>query len=170
MADWLKLAVTQPSATFAAFAIFAVPGKPGANLCSLARQAFARAGRPGFFSPGLRRGIGGTVAMHHGFDGGFHFCRLSREVSPCAALGLGGIGGQLDAIDGKQFASDQPLSITDDEHLSKQLGDCVAEFANKGGNRCEVGAAITRYRHEQHVVTTGRRDSPRADKATRVGE
>jgi hypothetical protein len=60
---------------------------------------------------GLQRGLslGGVGLTVHG---SLHLLRLMPELGPGTAALLGGVAGQLDAVDGEHLAHDQALRVT----------------------------------------------------------
>lgn len=58
---------------------------------------------------------------------------LALGIGPRAALRLGRIGRQLDAVDGEHLAPDQPLPVAEVEDLGEQPGGFVAQARDKGG-------------------------------------
>jgi hypothetical protein len=78
------------------------------------------------------------VAFEHLLRRCFEFVGLMREIGPRAAPGFGGLTRQLDAIDGEHFPTDQPLPVTQVQHLRKASGDFLIEAGNEGGERGEV--------------------------------
>ena len=60
-----------------------------------------------------------AVAFEHLLGGGFEFVSLMGEVGPRAALGFGGVAGQLDAVDGEHVPADQALPMAEKQHLGK---------------------------------------------------
>jgi hypothetical protein len=62
----------------------------------------------------------------HLLRGGFEFGGLMFEVGAGATAGLGGIAGELHAIDGEHLATEQALAVTDGEDGAEDLGDVVA--------------------------------------------
>lgn len=64
----------------------------------------------------------------------FEFVGLMSEVGPRAALGLGGVAGQFDAVDGEHFPTDQALPVAEVEDLYKELGNFLALSSSSGLN------------------------------------
>jgi hypothetical protein len=110
------------------------------------------------------------VAGEHGLGGGLKLGRLTLEVGARAALGLAGIRGQLDAVDGKHLAADEALPVAQVEHLAEQTGDVVGQPRDEGGNGSEMRRRISREGDERDVLAAGALNAARTDDALAVGE
>ena len=86
-----------------------------------------------------------------------------RALPARAAAGLTRIRRQLHPIDGKHLPSNQPLPITQKQHLRKELRNRLAGVTEKGGNRGEVRRGIARERNERHVLAAGTLNGSAAD-------
>jgi len=110
------------------------------------------------------------VAGEHVLRSGFKLGGLALEVGTTAALGLAGVGGQLDAINSEHFAADEALAVTQIQHLGKELGDVVAQAGDEGGDGGVVRGAVATEGDEGDVVRAGAFDAAAADDALAVGE
>jgi len=72
--------------------------------------------------------------------------------------------------DGKHFAGDQSLPVTQIEHLAKELGNLVTEGADEIGDGGEVRGAVAGEGNEGDVLPAGPFNLARTDDATAVGE
>jgi hypothetical protein len=115
-------------------------------------------------------GVARLVLFDHTRDGGFDLRGFALEVGAAAALGLGGVAGELHAVDGEHVAADETLAVAHHEHLGEDTGDGLAVIGNEGGNGAVVRLAVTAQRDEDDVVPAGGLDAARADDAAAVGE
>ena len=81
-----------------------------------------------------------------------------------------GIGGQLDAINGEHLASDQTLTVANDENLSKQFSNLFSPIGDEGSKRGEVRLAVAGDGDEQDLLPTGQFYLAAADDATTIGQ
>lgn len=68
---------------------------------------------------------------------------------------LGGIRGQLAAIDGEVVRADQPQSIGVQQHIGEHGRHFVVHRGDEIGNGAEVRPGVGRRCHELHVALTG---------------
>ena len=97
-------------------------------------------------------GIPALVLGQHLLHGALDLPGLAQEVLPPAALGLRGIGGQLDTIDGEHLASDEALPIADHEDLGEDVRDGRGVIGDEGSDGAEVRLAVTAQRNEDDVL------------------
>ena len=98
------------------------------------------------------------------------FCAPPGKVGAGATFLLAGVARQLDAVDGKHFASDQALPVAQGENLSEEPGDFVTQAADESGNGGPVRGTVAGEGNESDVLTAGVFDSATADDALAVGE
>src|SRR5262245_25818560 len=67
-----------------------------------------------------------------------HLLGFPLELFAPAASRLGGIAGKLNAIDGKQLPSDQPVPVTDHHHSGKELTEGLTSSADKRSQCSEM--------------------------------
>ncbi len=104
------------------------------------------------------------------FEGDFLLRTLTQEIGARAALGLGGVGRKLHAVDGEHFSADQTLVIAQIQHLGEDPGDLIAQRSNERGDGCEVWSAVARQSNERDLLAAGTLDSSATDDPLRVGE
>jgi hypothetical protein len=102
-----------------------------------------------------RTGVVGLVALEHGRRRPLHLLRLREELRTCAGTVLGGVGGQLHAIDGEHVPADQSFAIKQGEHLGKHRRDRLARAADE-----------VRDRGEMRLGVAGQRAAPAGPRAT----
>jgi hypothetical protein len=85
-------------------------------------------------------------------DDPLHLLFLSGKVILGTAPFLGGIGGELAAVDGKHLLADEVKLITDEEDFEKEVDDLLIQGGDEVGNGGEVGGRITREGHEDNVL------------------
>jgi hypothetical protein len=105
-----------------------------------------------------------------GLDRQLHLGRLAHEVPALAALGLRGVGRQLHPVDGEHLTPNEPLALTDHEHLGEHFCHRLAQAAHKRAQRAVVRLAIPRKRDELHVVAARPFHAARAHDPMRVGQ
>ena len=92
------------------------------------------------------------------------------EVGSGAAAQFGGVGGQLDTVDGKHLATDQAVGIAHQKHLFEDLTNQVTQPADEGCDGGEVGTAVAAECDEDDVVLTQAFDATAGDDAACVGQ
>ena len=68
-----------------------------------------------------------AMAFKHGLGSGFEFVGLTDEIGAGAALGLGGVARQFDAVDGKHLTANQALAVAEVKHLGKEFGHVITQ-------------------------------------------
>jgi hypothetical protein len=125
-----------------ATAIVRMLGQPRAELRRIAKQLLT----PRRVLLGQRglvvASILGAMPREHRFGSTFHLGGLPFEVGAGAAPRFGGIAGQLHAVDGKHWASDQPLPITHRQDRRKDGRDLVSQRLDKVRDGGEVWSRI----------------------------
>src|SRR3954466_11141640 len=81
-----------------------------------------------------------------------HLLRLAHKVLALAALGLARIGRQLHPVDGEHLATDQALTIADQQYLREYSAHRIAQAAYERSQRAVVRLAVPAQCHEQHDV------------------
>lgn len=92
------------------------------------------------------------------------------ELGAGAAALLGGVAGQLDAVDGEHLAPDQALRVTDQEHLLEHFANQLPQARDEGGDGGEVRAGVPAQSNEGDVIAARAFDGPAGDDAPRVGQ
>ena len=67
------------------------------------------------------------MPFEHGPGCGFKLGRLALKIGACPALRLRCIARQLHAVDGEHFAANQTLLVADEEYLTEDRSDVVAQ-------------------------------------------
>ena len=163
-------AVALSDCAFAALALFSVIGEPLPHFGRIVLQA-----GDALVLLGLEAGFVGTpiffaVPFEHDLGRRFELGCLPLEIGVCAALRLGGVAGQLHAVDGEHLAPDQSLFVADEKYLGEDAGDLVTQCRNKAGDGGEVRPAVSGQRDEGDVFAAGALDVAAADDALRIGE
>jgi len=96
-------------------------------------------------------------------------CFLPQVLFGPAPL-LGSVRGHLAAVDGKHLPAQQAHFAADQQHLAEQGGDLLGRVRNEGGNGGEVGPAVGRERHEDHVLATECFDLAATGDPPRIGQ
>ena len=89
-----------------------------------------------------RRIVLGAMPGQHRLRRRFELVGLANEIRARAAALLGRMARQLHAIDREHLATDQALSIADQERLGEDLRDLVAQRADEACDGREVGLAV----------------------------
>ena len=105
-------------------------------------------------------GVSLAVALKHRLHGGLHLLRLMLEVGARAAALLGGVGGQLHAIDGEHLAPDQALGVADQQYLLEHFANQVPEARDERSEGGEVRAGVAAQGNEGDVLAAGAFDGP----------
>ena len=84
------------------------------------------------------------MAGDHLADDLLHLFFLSGKVFLGAAPFLGGIGGELDSVYGKELLTDEVQLVTDEEDFEKECDDLLTKGRDEVGYRGEVGPGIGR--------------------------
>ena len=113
--------------------------------------------------------IGRPVVLDEPPGRGFELVGLTFEVGAGPAFALGGVTGQLDTVDGKHVATDEPLALTDGEYGAEHRGDIVTEMADEMRDGGEMRLRIATERDKHDVLGTGAGDGTAADDALGVG-
>src|SRR5512139_1786264 len=98
------------------------------------------------------------MPFEHHFRSRFEFGRLSLEVGACAALGLGCVARQLDAVNGKHLAPDESLLVADVEYLREDACNVLSQRRNKSGDGGEVRLAVAGQCNEGDVMAAAALD------------
>jgi hypothetical protein len=143
-------------------------GQPLTDAPGLALQLLDAPGLPGMQARLRIIHIGMPVAREHALHGGLHLLRLVLELGARAAALLGGVAGQLHAVDGKHLAPDQTLRVADQEHLLEHFANQLVQARDEGGDGGEVRAGVAAQGNEGDVLAARAFDGPAGDDATRV--
>jgi len=79
-----------------------------------------------------------AMPLDHGLGGGFQLPGLPQEILARTAAPFGGIGRQLDAIDGKHLPSDEPLAVSDRHDLGDAIYELITQSSIDCGDGCEM--------------------------------
>src|SRR5690554_7928898 len=83
---------------------------------------------------------------------------------------LGGIGGHLATVDGKQFVAQQALFVTDQQHLLEQCLNLISMAADELGQGCEMGNRVAGQRFEDDIGLAAPLDLPAGGDTAGIGK